>query len=158
MGRRAEGSDCVFGVGIVVCLSGVAVTFIWGDICANVGVVGCHWSVGVLVICCDDVGVAVHFCVGDGSSSGGDLASACEYASALLSVVIVDDVGVAIHFGVGDGSSSGGDLAGACKYASALLSVVIVGVVAVLVVRGSTRENVIFSNSLWTNSEYPNLL
>ena len=24
--------------------------------------------------------------------------------------------------------------------------------------RGSTRENVIFSNSLWTNSEYPNLL
>jgi len=24
--------------------------------------------------------------------------------------------------------------------------------------RGCTRENVIFSNSLWTNSEYPNLL
>jgi len=24
--------------------------------------------------------------------------------------------------------------------------------------RGSTRKNVIFSNSLWTNSEYPNLL
>ncbi len=25
-------------------------------------------------------------------------------------------------------------------------------------IRGSTRENVIFSNSLWTNSEYPNIL
>jgi len=24
--------------------------------------------------------------------------------------------------------------------------------------RGSTRENVIFSNRLWTNSEYPNVL
>ena len=39
--------------------------------------------------------------------------------------------------------------------------VVVLTVVLVIVdkkCRGSTRKNVIFSNSLWTNSEYPNSL
>jgi len=59
------------------------VTVIWGDGGVDVGSVECRWGAGILVIWCDNVGLAVHWSV--------EFGGALEYVSVMLvgSVVVV---------------------------------------------------------------------
>ena len=64
MGSVAIGSDCVAKVGVVVCHSGVVMTFICGDGCPDVAIVDCYWGADISVVCSDDVCISVYSSVG----------------------------------------------------------------------------------------------
>ncbi len=64
MGRVAIGSDCDAEVGVVVCHSGVVMTFICGDGCPDVAIVDCYWGADISVVCSDDVCISVYSSVG----------------------------------------------------------------------------------------------